>query len=61
MKLYNEYDSVEELYEAFNIKPLSVFLNEAEGKKNDSDEIPDKAKKRYKGKGKKNNHSRQRH
>ena len=47
MKLYNEYDSVEELYEAFNIKPLSVFLNEAEDKKNDSDEIPDKAKKRY--------------
>lgn len=46
-KPYNEYDSVEELYEAFNIKPLSVFLNEAEDKKNDSDEIPDKAKKRY--------------
>lgn len=47
MKLYNEYESVEELYEAFNIKPLSVFLNESEDKKNDSDEIPDKAKKRY--------------
>lgn len=47
MKLYNEYESVEELYEAFNIKPLSVYLNEAEDKKNDSDDIPDKAKKRY--------------
>ena len=47
MKLYNEYESVEELYEAFNIKPLSVFLNESEDKKNDYDEIPDKAKKRY--------------
>ena len=32
MKLYNEYESVEELYEAFNIKPLSTFLNESEGK-----------------------------
>ena len=33
MKRYNEYESVEELYEAYNIKPLSKFLTEADNKK----------------------------
>mgnify|MGYP003302493785 CR=1 FL=1 len=33
MKRYNEYESVEELYEAYNIKPHSKFLTEAENKK----------------------------
>ena len=42
MKGYNEFDSVEELFEAYNIKPLSSFLTEKQ-----DDEIPDKAKKRY--------------
>lgn len=34
-KPYNEYSSVEELYEAFNIKPLSTFLTEANDKKDE--------------------------
>ena len=33
MKRYDEYDSVEELYEAYNIKPLSQFLVEDKDKK----------------------------
>lgn len=32
-KAYNEYCSVEELYEAYGIKPLSKFLTEADDKK----------------------------
>lgn len=49
MKRYNEYESVEELYEAYNIKSLSKFLTEADDKENnaDGDEVPEKAKKRY--------------
>ena len=40
MKRYDEYDSVEELFEAYNIKPLSSFLTE--------DKEAEKAKKNYK-------------
>ena len=47
MKRYDEYSSVEELYEAYNIKPLSTFLTEADDKDNKADEVPAKAKKRY--------------
>ena len=47
MKRYDEYESVEELMEAFNIKPLSTFLTEADDKDNNADEVPEKAKKRY--------------
>ena len=47
MKRYDEYCSVEELYEAYNIKPLSTFLTEADDKDNKADEVPEKAKKRY--------------
>ena len=54
MKRYDEYESVEELMEAFNIKPLSSFLTEADDKDNNADdvpekanEVPEKAKKRY--------------
>ena len=32
MKRYDEYDSIEELYEAYNIKPLSQFLVEDDAK-----------------------------
>ena len=39
MKRYDEYDSIEELYEAYNIKPLSQFLVE------DKDKAKEKAKK----------------
>ena len=54
MKRYDEYGSVAELYEAFNIKPLSEFLTEADDKDNKADDVPEKAnevsektKKRY--------------
>ena len=47
MKRYDEYSSVAELYEAFNIKSLSTFLTEADDKDHKADEVPDKAKKRY--------------
>ena len=47
MKRYDEYSSVAELYEAFNITPLSTFLTEADDKDHKADEVPDKAKKRY--------------
>ena len=54
MKRYDEYESVEELMEAYNIKPLSSFLTEADDKDNNADdvpekanEVPEKAKKRY--------------
>ena len=49
MKRYDEYESVEELMEAYNIKPLSSFLTEADDKDNnaDGDDVPEKAKKRY--------------
>ena len=49
MKRYDEYESVEELMEAFNIKPLSSFLTEADDKDNNADgeDVPEKAKKRY--------------
>ena len=45
MKRYDEYESVEELMEAFNIKPLSSFLTEADDKDNNADEVPEKANK----------------
>lgn len=50
MKRYDEYESVEELMEAFNIKSLSTFLTEADNKDNNADkvkDVPEKAKKRY--------------
>ena len=47
MKRYDENCTVEELYEAYNIKPLSTFLPEADDKDNKADEVPEKAKKRY--------------
>lgn len=40
MKRYDEYESVEELFETYNIKPLSSFLTEEKN-------ISDKDKKRY--------------
>lgn len=40
MKRYDEYESVEELFEAYNIKPLSSFLTEEKN-------VSDKDKKRY--------------
>jgi glutathione synthase/RimK-type ligase-like ATP-grasp enzyme len=43
MKRYDEYDSVEELYEAYNIKPLSQFLVEEKDK--GKDKAKEKAKK----------------
>ena len=45
MKRYNEYESVEELYEAYNIKPLSVFLNESEDKEKVKKEVKNKTDK----------------
>ena len=42
MKGYNEYESVEELFEAYNIKPLTSFLTE--------DKAKEKAKKEYNAK-----------
>ena len=50
MKRYDEYCSVEELYEAFNIRPLSQYLTEADDKYNaadEADDVPEKVKKRY--------------
>ena len=48
-KLYNEYCSVEELYEAYGIKPLSKFLTEADDKDNEAD-AEEKAEKELKEK-----------
>ena len=47
MKRYDEYESVEELFEAYNIKPLSSFLIEADDKDHKADEDEEKAKKKY--------------
>lgn len=50
MKRYDDFNSVEELLEAYNIKPLSSFLTEADNKDNDADvedKIDDKDKKHY--------------
>jgi glutathione synthase/RimK-type ligase-like ATP-grasp enzyme len=47
MKRYDEYSSVEELLEAYNIKSLSSFITEADDKENTADDVPEKAKKRY--------------
>lgn len=47
MKRYDEYESVEELFEAYNIKPLSTFLTEADDKDHKADEDEEKAKKKY--------------
>ena len=57
MKRYDEFDSVEELFEAYNIKPLTSFLTEADDKDHKADEVEEKIeqrdKKRYeKGKDK---------
>lgn len=46
-KRYDEYNSVEELCEAYNIKSLSQFLIEADNKENNADEPSDTVKKRY--------------
>ena len=46
-KRYDEYNSVEELCEAYNIKSLSQFLTEADNKENNADEPSDTVKKRY--------------
>ena len=48
-KLYNEYCSVQELYEAYGIKPLSKFLTEADDKDNETD-AEEKAEKELKEK-----------
>jgi glutathione synthase/RimK-type ligase-like ATP-grasp enzyme len=48
-KLYNEYSSVEELYEAYGITPLSKFLTEADDKDNEAD-AEEKAEKELKEK-----------
>ena len=48
-KLYNEYCSVQELYEAYGIKPLSKFLTEADDKDNEAD-AEEKAEKELKEK-----------
>ena len=51
MKRYDEFDSVEELMEAYNIKPLSQFLYEADNSDNQADiekKIDKKDKKRLK-------------
>ena len=48
MKRYDEYDSVDELFEAYNIKPLSSFLTEADDKDNEADDVEDKIEKRDK-------------
>ena len=48
-KLYNEYSSVQELYEAYGIKPLSKFLTEADNKDNEAD-AEEKAEKELKEK-----------
>lgn len=48
-KLYNEYSSVDELYEAYGIKPLSKFLTEADDKDNEAD-AEEKAEKELKEK-----------
>lgn len=42
MKRYDEYDSVEELYEAYNIKPLSQFLVEDKAKEKAKKELDKK-------------------
>ena len=42
MKYYDEYDSVEELYEAYNIKPLSQFLVEDSAKEKAKKELDKK-------------------
>lgn len=42
MKYYDEYDSVEELYEAYNIKPLSQFLVEDKAKEKAKQEFDKK-------------------
>ena len=42
MKRYDEYDSVEELYEAYNIKPLSQFLVEDKAKEKVKKELDKK-------------------
>ena len=52
MKRYDEFNSVEELFEAYNIKPLSSFLTEADDKDNNADtdveeKIDKRDKKRY--------------
>ena len=41
MKRYDEFESVEELLEAYNIKPLSSFLLEADDKDHKADEEDD--------------------
>lgn len=46
MKLYSEFESVEELFEAYNIRPLSSYLCE-DDKDNKADETEEKAKKKY--------------
>ena len=48
MKRYDEFDSVEELFEAYNIKPLSSFLVEADDKDHKADEQNDEDNKKYK-------------
>ena len=45
MKRYDDYNSVEELLEAYNIKSLSSFLIEADNKDNDAD-VEDKIDKK---------------
>lgn len=50
MKRYDEFSSVEELFEAYNIKPLSNYLTEADDKDNEADvkkKIDKRDKKRY--------------
>ena len=42
MKRYDEFTSVEELMEAYNIKPLSQFLTEEDNKDNEADESNEK-------------------
>lgn len=50
MKRYDEFASVEELMEAYNIKPLSKFLTEEDNKDNEADEkeeMTDEEKENY--------------
>lgn len=49
MKRYDEFNSVEELFEAYNIKPLTSFLTEADDKDNNADtDVEEKIDKRDK-------------
>ena len=47
MKRYDEFTSVEELMEAYNIKPLSKFLTEDDKDNSADEELTDKEKKNY--------------